>query len=589
MHHLSARAATEDPLLCPADQTVVPVLGMHRCGTSMVTRLLDLLGMELGWPLQPPDVDNPKGFWEHRLFQGVNIQLLEALGGHRDGYGTPDQLMSLAQQAASATLPDAVMQDLKTRLSQHFMHPQWGFKDPRTTVLWPLWQRLLPALGYTTIRPVIVVRDPIACVQSLTRRGDVSQVAAGSGVELEAYLEHMWGAYYHILLKSGVAELSPLVLCQEDLLDPHLAPIEVQRMAAHIGAERSRCDDALRWIDVGMDHRTADKRSADPRWQRVYSGLRELAMRQREGFIAQKSATHRPVAPMEVPAEDPRPTSHCIYVVSPLGYPGSQCFDELALSLHHGFEALGIQAPIVRDPSAIRGIPVVLGANQIGKFLDTSLAHLKLPDDAILYNLEQVDETSSWMDASYLALLKQFRVWDYSAANVGKLAAMGISVDGVCGIGHVPQLERIADDVTKDIDVLFYGSVNDRRLAVLQALEQRGLRVVVSTNLYGDARDSLVARSRVVLNIHFYPAKVLEMVRLSYLLANGCAVVSETGADPAEEAPFRDAIAFAAYDELVDRCVQLVDHPEEAACLGDRAREAMRARPQSSFLSELLQ
>ena len=39
------------------------VLGMHRSGTSMFTRALNLLGMELGQPLMAPQPDNPKGFW----------------------------------------------------------------------------------------------------------------------------------------------------------------------------------------------------------------------------------------------------------------------------------------------------------------------------------------------------------------------------------------------------------------------------------------------------------------------------------------------------------------------------------------------
>ena len=55
------------------EQIVVPILGMHRSGTSLCTRLANLLGMELGEPLQPAGPDNPKGFWENRLFQNLNV------------------------------------------------------------------------------------------------------------------------------------------------------------------------------------------------------------------------------------------------------------------------------------------------------------------------------------------------------------------------------------------------------------------------------------------------------------------------------------------------------------------------------------
>ena len=44
---------------------VILVLGMHRSGTSAVTRCLNLLGAEIGSKLLPPAEDNRSGFWEH--------------------------------------------------------------------------------------------------------------------------------------------------------------------------------------------------------------------------------------------------------------------------------------------------------------------------------------------------------------------------------------------------------------------------------------------------------------------------------------------------------------------------------------------
>jgi hypothetical protein len=61
--------------------------------------------------------------------------------------------------------------------------------------------------------------------------------------------------------------------------------------------------------------------------------------------------------------------------------------------------------------------------------------------------------------------------------------------------------------------------------------------------VYGQARDALVARARIQLNVHYYEAKVFEVVRVSYLLANGRFVVSETGADAEEEASFGPGVA----------------------------------------------
>jgi hypothetical protein len=192
------------------------------------------------------------------------------------------------------------------------------------------------------------------------------------------------------------------------------------------------------------------------------------------------------------------------------------------------------------------------------------------------------------MKGRYLSLLRRFRVWDYSPANAQRLLEMGIRVEGVCGIGYVPELERIAQDVSEDIDVLFYGAINDRRRVVLEALQDRGLNVVVAANCFGEARDRLVARSKIVLNIHFYEAKVLEMVRISYLLANGQCVVSEVGVDREEEAFFQEGIAFAPYDGLVDRCIELVERPDERRRIAGNAKTIFSGLSQAHFLSELL-
>lgn len=61
----------------------VCVLGMHRSGTSLITRVLNLLGVYLGPEehLITANADNPKGFWEHDLFKRRNDEILERLGG----------------------------------------------------------------------------------------------------------------------------------------------------------------------------------------------------------------------------------------------------------------------------------------------------------------------------------------------------------------------------------------------------------------------------------------------------------------------------------------------------------------------------
>src|SRR5262245_46898121 len=57
------------------------VAGMHRSGTSAVTRVLSLLGAELPRNLmEPVESDNALGFWESRTITQAHEKLLESLG-----------------------------------------------------------------------------------------------------------------------------------------------------------------------------------------------------------------------------------------------------------------------------------------------------------------------------------------------------------------------------------------------------------------------------------------------------------------------------------------------------------------------------
>lgn len=60
-------------------QQLVVVLGMHRSGTSVLARGLQVLGVELGERLLPPAADNPRGFWEDLDVIGIDERVLAAL------------------------------------------------------------------------------------------------------------------------------------------------------------------------------------------------------------------------------------------------------------------------------------------------------------------------------------------------------------------------------------------------------------------------------------------------------------------------------------------------------------------------------
>lgn len=266
-----------------------------------------------------------------------------------------------------------------------------------------------------------------------------------------------------------------------------------------------------------------------------------------------------------------------VAVVSPLGYVHSQAFAEVATSTHQALLELGHDSIVSNRLDNRRRRHIVLGAHLLPRHPQT------LPADAIVFNLEQVTPGSKWFTHAYLQILARHRVWDYSDENIAALRNLGITATHV-PIGYAPGLARI-ERRPEDIDVLFYGSLNERRRSVLDQLRARGLRVEAAFGLYGRERDALIARSRVVLNMHFYESKVFEIVRVSYLLANGVCVVSETGADPALEAPFAAGIAFEPYERLADRCAALVADPTMRSQIALRGRQLFRRMPMAPGLA----
>jgi hypothetical protein len=98
----------------------------------------------------------------------------------------------------------------------------------------------------------------------------------------------------------------------------------------------------------------------------------------------------------------------------------------------------------------------------------------------------------------------------------------------------------------------------------------------------------LIARAKLVLNLHFYQAKLFEIVRVSYLLANRTCVVSEAGLDTELETPFLGGVAFAGYGELAEACLRLLGNDAARERIAQRGFEQMRALSQIDMLKRAL-
>jgi hypothetical protein len=234
MHPVSKRRIMSAPI-------IICILGMHRSGTSVSARILNLLGVYLGPPnrLLAAAPDNPRGFWEHEPIMKLNDQILNRLGGGAiDPPPTPphwqDHPACADLRQAACALVQADFRDA----------PLWGWKDPRTCLTLPLWQAILPSMRY-----VLCLRHSLEVVGSLGQR---------DGLSTEWAL-HLWLIYLRCALLH-TAGRPRLLLCYEDLLDRWREKLPA--LAAFIGrpekAERPEVCSAIKaFVDAGLRrHRT---------------------------------------------------------------------------------------------------------------------------------------------------------------------------------------------------------------------------------------------------------------------------------------------------------------------------------------------
>jgi glycosyltransferase involved in cell wall biosynthesis len=137
------------------------VLGMHRSGTSAVTRLLNMAGAYFGpeGSATPANEENAKGFWERRDVRRLCDGLLHDSGfdwwrlGHFDVEAIPDKV----RDEHFGTFRDALL-GLDA-------HRPWVIKEPRLCLLFPL---LRPVLEVPVC--IHVTREPLEVAASVAAR-----------------------------------------------------------------------------------------------------------------------------------------------------------------------------------------------------------------------------------------------------------------------------------------------------------------------------------------------------------------------------------------------------------------------------------
>jgi hypothetical protein len=152
-------------------QSCVIVCGLHRTGTSAVTRLVNLLGADIAHDLLPPGPDNSRGYWESYAVLEIHDRLLQTVTAAQDPSFDPtplpiDWLATNVAREAKRQLTNVIQREF---VDSRF----FAVKDPRIWRLLPLWVELLQDLGIARI-VVIPFRNPLEVAASLAQRDRIS-------------------------------------------------------------------------------------------------------------------------------------------------------------------------------------------------------------------------------------------------------------------------------------------------------------------------------------------------------------------------------------------------------------------------------
>ena len=146
--------------------TLIVVLGMHRSGTSAITRAMETMGGNLGSRLLPAMSGvNDKGFFEDLDVNALNAEVMDAAGTDWHTMA-PTELVTIDPQRL-----DQLQTKALALLRKRCTVDTFVLKDPRIARLLPFWQPVFACLNVRVVY-VIAVRNPISVAQSLAKRND---------------------------------------------------------------------------------------------------------------------------------------------------------------------------------------------------------------------------------------------------------------------------------------------------------------------------------------------------------------------------------------------------------------------------------
>jgi len=276
-----------------------------------------------------------------------------------------------------------------------------------------------------------------------------------------------------------------------------------------------------------------------------------------------------------------------ICIIKPNKYVHSYAYLEIAELLHYSILELKKKSNITynfidQNPLTKN---IIFGAHLLTEELINSV-----PNNTIIFNTEQIECVNDiWKKRIILLVNRGIELWDYSSYNLDFLLK-NLNIKGkLFQIGYQKNLKRIVSKNKKEIDVLFYGSINLRRKQIIEKLLKNNIKVKCLFGVYGKERDNWISKSKLVLNLHMYDSKIFEIIRVFYLLTNGIPVISEVDKNTKFNNQFLDGVKKCTYDEIEKNVIFLLNNDKERLNLATNGMISIQKYPQISFTKSVLE
>ncbi len=143
------------------------VLGMHRSGTSLISRSLKIFDASHGDKLLPYTYGNDKGHWEDQDFFLISQEMLKVVGK------SWSSVLPITKDDVEILCQHGYLKKAQELLSSRFNHTNlFALKEPRITKLLPFWIKIFET-NSIKVNYIFAIRHPLSVANSLYKRREI--------------------------------------------------------------------------------------------------------------------------------------------------------------------------------------------------------------------------------------------------------------------------------------------------------------------------------------------------------------------------------------------------------------------------------